>query len=85
MIITDGTRVAEIEIRNWDGTNLGPDMSNDIFAIGQYAYDDATNCYRVPNDVQDFIDYAYEWANEENGMNEYDSDKINNGVLVFVS
>ena len=56
---TDGEKTVEITMRKFDGTNLSPDMSNDIFDAPLSEGTDET--YKVDN-VDDLIDYVNDWA-----------------------
>ena len=64
MIMTDGRRTVEIEMRTWDGNNYSPDWSVDFFSV---PYDEEKEMY-VVEDVDYCIEQAEDW---KNGIGDY--------------
>lgn len=60
MKLTDGKRTVKITMHTFDGTDLGPDWSQDFFEAGCLPYDDETDAYFV-KDVDYCIDMAEDW------------------------
>lgn len=64
MMMTDGRRTVEIEMRTWDGNNYSPDWSVDFFSA---PYDEEKEMY-VVEDVGYCIEQAEDW---KNGIGDY--------------
>ena len=62
MKITDGKKTVEIRMMTWEDSGYSPDWSFDCFSAGSLPWDEERNVYTVEN-VDDYIDYANDWAN----------------------
>lgn len=73
MRLYDGTKLVEIKMSNWTGTEYTPDWSQDFFEAGSLATDDEHDAYIV-DDVDYCIDMANDWRNAEGDFYEPDAD-----------
>lgn len=60
MKITDGKKIAEITMQEWDGSQWGLDWSLDFFEAGKLPYNEETDTYTVEN-VDYCIEQAVDW------------------------
>lgn len=60
MKITDGKKIAEITMQEFDGNRWGLDWSMDFFNAGKLPYDEETDTYTV-EDVNYCIEQANDW------------------------
>lgn len=75
-ILTDGNKTAEIIMHTWDGTQYGPDFSDDFFIVGglpeTFIFDRVA--YMV-DDVEYCIEQARDWE-AKRGDYFYDSEDM---------
>lgn len=64
MKITDGKKIAEITMQEWNGSQWGLDWSLDFFNAGKLPYDEETDTYTVEN-VNYCIEQARDWESCE--------------------
>lgn len=60
-VFTDHKRTVSIELRNWDGSQYGPDFSADFYDLASLTHSDGVDgrIYEV-----DDIDYLIDYAND---------------------
>lgn len=58
--LMDDTRIVEIGMSIFDGTNLSPDWSADFFGVGNLEYNVELDAYRV-GDIDYCIKQAEDW------------------------
>ena len=71
-------RVLDIRLKQWDGTQYGPDFSNDFFEAGELLYNRDIDAYLV-DDVDYCRDRAIEWQEGE-GEFAPEDDNIGNKI-----
>ena len=79
--LTDGKKIAEIEMMVREGSGYTPDLSYDFFEVGNLEYDEKLEAYKV-KDVDYCIDQANDWRKS---TGDFSDNEPNENNTVFVN
>lgn len=79
--IDNNGKVAEIEMKVWNGSQYDPDWSMDCFNVGNLEYDEEQEAYKV-EDIEYLIDWALDWKYGTGDFYGDEADPENNAVWV---
>ena len=76
-IINKTGKAYNLTMREWTGSDWGPDMAEDVIIDSSYHWDDGAEAWRIDGSLDNLTDYLRDWEqyNIEADRDAYDADK----------
>lgn len=77
IIINETGKAYNLTMREWTGSDWGPDMAQDIIIDSSFAWDDAAEAWRMDGHEDNLQDYLQDWEqyNTDADRDAYDEDE----------
>ena len=77
IIMSETGKQYNLTMREWTGSDWGPDMAEDVIIDSSYAWDEDCRAYRMEGSLDNLTDYLHDWEqyNTEADRDAYDEDE----------